>query len=296
MSFLIALITILSHYQIISFGIFRLLESRPLFPFDEPSRLGLYLIALTTGFYASISEISNFNDLKKPKFVGNFILIILLLWAAITTGSTHITFTFGIIILIFSLNIKSFFNYEKKQNKSLILFIRYFTLVSLILLIIFQFQLLNNRLDFIFNPEADLNLSELSWLNGLENAYRSIKNSPFWGFGFGSLGNLSNFEKTIYAERTYYLLGFNINLLDGYSMTFRLVHDLGLIPFLFLIFNMVKKGINNFNTKNDFLKKEINIFYLLIGFTLLLGSLIKEPTASHIIIALGPYLLMLKVI
>lgn len=297
MSLLIAIITLLTHYQILNFEMFQLKETRPLFPFDEPSRLGLYLVAMTTGFYTSLSKIRTLSDLKNSKIIGNLILIILLLWAAITTATTHITFTFGIIIVIFSLNKQNFEKFKEIKNKTLIIFIRNIILLSITLLIIFQVQVLSDRLDFIFNPKANLNLSELSWLNGLENALRSINNSPFWGFGLGSLGNLSNFGKTIYAERTYYILGYNINLYDGYSMAFRLVHDLGLMPFLFLIFNMIKNGVKNYNSsRKNLFREEINIFYLLIGLTLLLGSIIKEPTSSHIIVALGPYLLMLQVI
>ena len=48
--------------------------------------------------------------------------------------------------------------------------------------------------------------------------------------------------------------------------------------------------------KNNFIKEEVGKFYFIIGFTLLLGSLIKEPTASQSIVAMGPYFLMIKVV
>lgn len=297
MSFLIAVVSILTHYQIIIVPRQYLLMGRPLFPFDEPSRLGLYLVAITLGFYPGLTKVSNFSYVKSVKFWSYLLIIVLLLWAAILTKTTHITFTFGVIILIFSYKIEYFFKSNNQKNKIINKLIRNITLIAVTIVIIFMVILLSDRLDFIVLRNANLNLSELSWLNGMESALRSIKNSPFWGFGLGALGNLTNYEKTIYAQRTYEILGSYLNLLDGYSMTFRLVHDLGLVPFLFLIFYIIKNALKNFNSnKNNFVKEEISIFYLLIGFALLLGSLIKEPTASHALIALGPYLLMLKVI
>ena len=157
------------------------------------------------------------------------------------TRSAHLSFTLCITYILIILNFQIPFNFRKIKKISF--YKKVFTTALLFIALLFSFPLLTDKLDFVYSQNARLNLSELSWLNGLEGALRSIRNSPFWGFGLGALGNLSNYDASIYAQEILRLRGRYLNMLDGYSMAFRLVHDLGLIPFLILIFAILKNSL-----------------------------------------------------
>ena len=84
----------------------------------------------------------------------------------------------------------------------------------------------------------------------------------------GIISNLSNYDASIYAQEILRLRGRYLNMLDGYSMAFRLVHDLGLIPFLILIFAILKNALTRMKSiKNNFIKEEVGKFYFIMGFT-----------------------------
>jgi len=160
-------------------------------------------------------------------------------------------------------------------------------LIFLLLLIIFGILFISTiphyytRLN-LANPEA--NVSLLSWLEGFDQMKHSIINSPIFGFGLGSTGYFpfnSEFTDELAIQRVY-----SVNLTDAYSAAFRLVVEIGFLPFLLFIFYLYHKFklFKNYQIlikNNDEGNFHPEIFLFIFAFSLIIGFLIKEPSYAR---------------
>jgi len=112
----------------------------------------------------------------------------------------------------------------------------------------------------------------------------SIINSPIFGFGLGSTGYFpfnSEFTDELAIQRVY-----SVNLTDAYSAAFRLVVEIGFLPFLLFIFYLYHKFklFKNYQIlikNNDEGNFHPEIFLFIFAFSLIIGFLIKEPSYAR---------------
>jgi hypothetical protein len=248
-------ITLLSSIIVITIYFFGLHE-RPAGLFLEPSTAGLIFYSLALLYFTDLLVSRVFN-LKKLLVLAIYII------AGLITKSSHI-FIFIIFSLIIFLQIVRI----KQIHFRKILISAFPVLIST------YFSIDYYVTKFNFNS-SDLNLSQLSWLRGLDQAKFAINNSPFFGFGLGSTGYfefpsqynlmLSNYDAS------------NLNLYDAYSLFSRLTIEIGLISTMALIFYIFKPLLKSLQV--SILNKSINesTSIYIVGSFLFAGSLLKEP-------------------
>src|SRR5690606_6807636 len=102
-----------------------------------------------------------------------------------------------------------------------------------------------------------------------------LKHSPIVGFGLGATGCFNyDSEYTFYLEK---LGSSDLNLLDAYSLLFRWTIEIGMGILLVIIYFLHRKVKLLMNDK-DLSEISLNIKSLFVfGFSIFIGSLIKEP-------------------
>lgn len=249
-------------------------DFRPKGWFSEPSPAGLVFYSASLALFYSAFIVKN-----SVSYI-IYIQAITLLVIALFTKSMHlVTFILTFFLLFFSMPYP-----RSKAFKSLI----FLGLLSSVIIVLVSIPHYSDRLNF--NAPGD-NLSILSWLRGYEQAFNSISSLSFFGNGLGSTGFI--IFSSVYSDKLASMGFENLNLLDSYSMLFRLIIEVGLMPiaiFIYIIFSKIKSFTN-------YIKLSINIsrsviFCFIFSLTLLVGILIKEPVYSRSFVYVGSLLFM----
>lgn len=121
----------------------------------------------------------------------------------------------------------------------------------------------------------------------------STVNSPIFGHGIGSTGYFK--FSSVYSDELMRSGIDDLNLKDGFSLAFRLIIEIGPLLFLFFIIYMIKKisllknVLNNINTLPN--EESIpSIFLFVFSLSLIIGSLLKEPTYARSPLYIGIFL------
>lgn len=226
--------------------------------FKEPSTAGLIMYSLAFYYFRNI--------IYHPKVRSNFFYFFIFVTAGLLTKSSHIVVL--VIFIIFTL-----LNNISFRKVTIIGSILIFTLL---MALVSSYDLEYYTLKFNFSEDADFNISQLSWLRGLDQAINAVTRSPIFGYGLGSTGYI--YFYSIYTDPLEkYSLG-DINLYDAYSLFLRLVIELGAISTILLLFYIFKPFKGAFNPKKycDNRDKDFSKYYV-IGIFIFFGSLIKEP-------------------
>jgi len=171
------------------------------------------------------------------------------------------------------------------------IFLNLLIITSIIFFSLYLLNILNNdfyliftshflrRID-IFNLQTTNSLSLLSWFRGLEQMVYSIKTTYIFGFGLGSTGEY--FFPSYYGDRLNEYGVFQLTLKDAFSLFFRLVIEIGIVftgLFLYYLYSRSYLFFKKNNKDKENMKKFIFIF--VFSFTIILGSLIKEPNYAR---------------
>ena len=277
--FVLILTSCVMFYELLFLGANR---GRPEATFEEPSKAALAVFSAAAGV---VGIIYNFKLTKRLAFTLYFSLLILFT-AGLSTLSMHIVTFMLTVILIGILNFP--INFSKIKPRQL----GYFSLI--IFLIIFGLnQLMATDYFFsrinIFSALLNNNLSLLSWRAGFDQMIASVNLSPILGSGLGATGFI-HFESQS-MERLLSIQKWALNITDAYSLTFRLIIEIGLPLFLVMIFFFIKKI---WSFKNYLLLKELPLSYkipvvfnFLFSVALIIGSFIKEPLYPSSLLYVG---------
>ncbi len=251
-------------------GEFSNLIFRPKGFFDEPSYAGLFLYSVAAGSFAILVLLDN----SKKEFLIYSIVFVMSFCLGFTTFSMHIvTFSVGLLFTILVYLIISDNALFKLGIGTL--FIIMFTVGIYYILSLEHFV---ERLQLV----GSMNLSVVSWMQGLHQAFTSFFSSPLFGFGLGATGGFEFVSDTHYKLELLNKVG--QNRFDGYSMAYRLVIEIGFVFFLFIIYQIVKEAILfvktlQLNVTNSSLK--YYVFNFIFALSLIIGILIKEPTYAR---------------
>ena len=240
------------------------LDARPKLFFSEPSLAGLIMYGYSFVFFYLV-------------FVNKFVKInlikgVVFLCGGLLTESAHLITFLILIVLVFSIKFK----------------FRYF--IMLVFLGIFTFNFIPESLLNKFNLGEnidDYSLSQLSWLQGYNQAISSVKLNPFIGQGFGSTGYNSFFSE--YEEVLQKSDLADLNRYDGYSLFFRWVIELGFLVTIVIVLYFILKLINGLRHNKEGESDRFVIF--LFGFFIFFGSLVKEPNYGFSTFLLSFYLM-----
>ena len=257
---------------------------RPKAGFSEPSYAALALFSASAASIATII----LAKMQRKYLISYSAYALLFLSAAFLARSMHVaTFILGTGIVV-----SLWLSFRVSLIKITVFF------VILLSLIILAYTLLSyshyyDRVNIFVDPLAMTNPSLLSWLRGFDQVLAVMKSSPILGYGIGSTGYFE-FD-SLYGERLAYYRIYDLTLKDAFSLLWRLLIEIGLLPvLLFLCFILYK--INQF--RNYIINTESNgkIFnYIVFNFTfalsLIIGCLIKEPNYARSTLFLGIFLI-----
>ncbi len=267
------LTALLMFYQFFILGDFR-----PRGTFDEPSKAAL---ALFSGA-VSIAGIIYLYDLKIGHSLKMFFGFTILFLGGLITLSMHIiTFFIMVLIIIF---LKPPLTLTKINKRQLLLFS--IITVSLFYSINYLFSFSNTYSESLLTKinvfsSLNNNLSVLSWRTGIDQMMASINQSFIIGTGLGSTGFIDFQSDNL--NKLLYLTPGGLNLNDAYSLSFRLIIEIGLLLFLLIIYFFTKKlyvlkKYLFFATLTKQNNHSIPItFILLFSTSIIIGSFIKEP-------------------
>ena len=218
-----------------------------------------------------------------------FCALLVLFAAGFLTFSMHIVTFILTIILIGILNFP--ITYLKIKTRQLL----YFSFI--LLLIILGVKKLMTMEIFLIKFDVwnvlNNNLSVLSWRIGFDQMIASLIRSPILGNGLGSTGFIE-FESSS-LDRLLSFYKFKLNLTDAYSLTFRLIIEIGLPLFLFMVYLFIKKIWKL--KKYLIISREIPlshsvpvVFNLLFSVSIIIGCFIKEPLYPSSSLYLGTLL------
>lgn len=233
------------------------LSNRPKAFFHEPSTAGLVLYSFAFVYLARIL-------LRVKNKKSNIILFSIFFLSALSTRSSHL-FVFVIFCLFLFVIIRV-------NIPFLILFISLLIVLGLFSNTFFPTDYYIDKFDFFSN--TTMNLSQLSWLRGLDQAFYTWNTSPFFGFGFGSTGFFD--FPTDYNDILNSYNSYDLNLLDSYSLLFRLIIEIGVVFVLILTYYVFSPlfRVMRFSFRKG-LCKYCELY--LIGSFIIFGSFIKEP-------------------
>ncbi len=245
--------------------------------FDEPSFAGLFLYSFAAGIVSTLI-------LRKFSY-SRLCLCAAILWVAYLTQSMHLFTFLSVLLIILICNI---FYFGFGNNVTIVFSIALIFLVAFAGNYVITQDHFSARLSFVDSK----NLSVLSWLRGFDQAYFAAANSPLVGYGLGSTGHI-NFQSA--NSDVLYEMGHDyLNLLDGYSLFFRLTIEVGFIVLIIFITYCIGTFVKNIKL---FLSKSISnkiksdgIFLLFFSLTLYIGCLLKEPTYSRSLLYCGIFL------
>jgi hypothetical protein len=261
-------------------------ESRPRAWFGEPSFAGLAFYSAAAGILSTIICV------KMPTRTRLILGISFLIFfsSALLTFSTHfVTFLF-VITLVYFLQWpkKKFLSISLKRTLALLTIGSILAFISSYLISLEHYSSRLSITDTIIT-----NLSLLSWLRGFDQMKASISNSPVFGNGLGSTGN---FEfSSAHSEALESFNAETLNLLDGYSLAFRLVIEIGLPLFIIFMIYFVR-NLYIFRCYLATLMKVPAtqsipiVFNFVFSTSLIIGALLKEPLYPNSCLYLGVFL------
>ena len=257
---------------------------RPKAGFQEPSYAALALFSSASAIVSTLI----LSRLSHRNIVYLLILLIIFSGAAFLARSMHIA-TF---IITVSIVISIWLTYKLSIFK-IFIFLGILFLILLLGIFLLSFPHYYDRINIFVDPLAMTNPSLLSWLRGFDQVLAVMNSSPLTGFGIGSTGYFE-FE-SLYGERLAYYRIYDLTLKDAFSLLWRLLIEIGIIPvILFSIFMIYK--LSHFRkyliNKSDL---SINNKYIIFNFTfalaLIIGCLIKEPNYARSTLFIGIFLI-----
>ena len=279
------LIVLLITSCIIIYQFFVLGQSQGKASFDESSKAALALFSSSAG----ILGLFYFYKLPKKLSIKLFFAFLILFGAGIITFSMHIVTFILVVILIVILNFPLI--YSKIKTRQLLYFSLFSFLTFLGLKKLMTTQHFFQRID-IWNLLSN-NYSLLSWRTGFDQMIAGIIRSPVLGNGLGSTGFIE-FE-SYSLDHLLSIYKFALNLSDAYSLTFRLIIEIGLPLFLLMMYFFLKKIL----CLRKYLRvsRELPLSYrvpvvfnFLFSISIIIGSLIKEPLYPSSVLYLGTLL------
>ena len=267
------LTTVLMFYQFFILG-----DVRPRATFDEPSKAALVLFS---GAVSLVGIIYLYN-LKIGHSINLFIAFTVLFIGGLITLSMHIiTFFLMVLLIIFLKPPLTLSRINKRQ-----LFLFSIVTVSLLYSINLLFNFSNTSPESILTKidvfsSLNNNLSVLAWRTGFDQMIASISQSFIIGTGLGSTGFIEFQSNNL--NKLLYLTPMGLNLNDAYSLSFRLIIEIGLLFFLLIIYYFMKKlYILKKYLSIATLSKQYNdsiptTFIFLFSTSIIIGSFIKEP-------------------
>lgn len=278
----IIVVLFISGIYIIFQSLFLQIE-RPQAWFYEPSFAGLCLYSAASGILLSLIFVK-FD--KKYKYL-LFTIFSILIYAAVLTFSMHfLTFVVS-IALFFLLLITVLLSVDFTK---VIIFLIFGLMIFIIGSSLFLTSHFQSRTD-ISDPT---NLSLLAWLQGFDQMKASVIQSPIVGFGLGSTGYV-NF-KSDYADMLQSIGKGDLTLNDAFSLSFRLIIEIGL-PFFIIFLVFLKKKMSDFKNYFIFCKKHNTnlsfsvVFNFVFSITIILGCFLKEPLYPNSFLYLSIFLL-----
>ncbi|TZF86447.1 hypothetical protein FW774_05230 (plasmid) [Pedobacter sp. BS3] len=256
------IITCLISCLVVLFQFTILRSDRPKAFFQEPSTAGLIFFSLAI---VMMYRIVYRNHLKKSICDVTFLLLFLV--CGFLTKSSHVVLVFLLpfLFVLYGLTMKNFIKVSLGLGTFFILMM-YIVLNNEYFVEKFDFRIIEN-----------FNLSQLAWLRGGEQAVYVAKHSPVFGFGLGSTGCFNfNSQSAFYLDK---LDSGNLNLLDAYSLMFRLIIEVGLLTLLFILYilhNKIKRFMKNFRDRTEPISLDKQSLFV-FGLSIFIGSLIKEP-------------------
>ena len=267
------MMVILISAVLLLFQYFILGDARPKATFDEPSKAALAVFSAA----ASIVGLLYFFKIPSKYSMGLFVILIISFLSGLITFSMHIvTFILMIIIILF---LKPPLTFTKIRSRQLLLFSFIFILFLYGLISLSEMPYFLSKID-IFNV-LNNNLSVLSWRTGFDQMVASINQSYLLGKGLGSTGFI-DFESNS-LDKLLYLTPMGLNLNDAYSLSFRLIIEIGLLLFIVIVYYFIKKLLifKKYLSNKIYevqLPNSIPItFIFLFSTSIIVGSLIKEP-------------------
>ena len=267
------LTALLMFYQFYILGDFR-----PKGTFNEPSKAAL---ALFSGA-VSIAGIIYLYDLKIGHSFRMLIAFSVFFIGGLITLSMHIvTFFIMVLIIIFIKPPFTLYNINKRQ--SLLLSIIIFFFFYSIGLLLNESNLFHESLLIKIDVFSSLNnnLSVLSWRTGFDQMMASINQSLIIGTGLGSTGFIDFQSDNL--NKLLYLTPMGLNLNDAYSLSFRLIIEIGLLLFLLIIYfitkklYLLKKYLSIATLTKQYNDSIPTTFIFLFSTSIIIGSFIKEP-------------------
>jgi hypothetical protein len=284
-----------------------LYKSRPNLLFDEPTRLGLFFVSVSIAYlYINLS-----SHLDKQIFHNqpSWIEVIIIFCASISTRTTHIILIFPVLATLLLPRLSKSLASMRLSQKLVSIVISMLALsavfYALCLAFISEFY---GRVNSILLGPSSTNLSSLSWLRGFSAIKYTFDSSTLFGFGIGSMGHTRNVNELSQAIDLQFrsLSSSILNIYDGYSLLFRLAHDLGFVLTPFLVLSVIYKfttAIASYSSPlpNPTLPSLANIsdvriamiFYKVLGLSLFFGALFKEPILTSFPFVYVPFLLVL---
>lgn len=240
--------------------------SRPHALFQEPSGAGLFLFGFLAAEFVRYSLFGEALKLKNGLMLG-FVAA-----AALVTRSTQVVAFVVCLTLVFAAA-------GKITPKRLLL--TTFCILSVFIVVLYTPHL-QERMRF----SGELNLSQLAWLQGMDQAITTLKSSPVVGFGFGSTG-MFGFESR-YAQLLIDIGFEGLNQKDAFSGLFRLVIECGIMGLVFVVF-IARRSLRQFKQtfRNRKIGAKFRIEGQLIVFSMVVffGILLKEPVWTRSFVA-----------
>lgn len=269
----------------IYFQSFFLGESMPTAWFIEPSFAGLALYSAAAG---SLSTIIIVKMPARTRLILGIAFLVFISAALLTFSMHFVTFLLAIILVYFLQRTKNkFLSISIKRTLALL------TIGSIIAFISSYLITLDHYASRLNITDPGTNLSLLSWLRGFDQMKASISNSPIFGNGLGSTGY---FEfSSVYSQTLDSLNVDTINLMDAYSLAFRLVIEIGLPLFVIFMIYFVR-SLNVFRRYLVTLVKVPAsqsipiVFNFVFATSVIMGALLKEPRYSNSSLYLGVFL------
>ena len=168
--------------------------------------------------------------------------------------------------------------------------------------ILFAYLFINPNLFARLDISSLSNLSLITWFYGLSGFLFALNTSPLLGFGAGSFGYTLNshpLNNIVLDKFSSFGLTDPLCQYDGYSLFFRLSHDIGPLIFCSVCFLVLYKfyrhiaymlpflvHLNEFDTPYHI------FFFKLLGLFLFVGALIKEPILTSFPFTFVPLFLL----
>lgn len=244
---------------------------------SEPSPAGMIMLATVAGIVLSFGEVKNI-----AARILLLVFAVMLLYTAFLLKTTHfVSFALAIIILAAILRIIGIGT----------LLLSAPILVVIYLVISGDAHYLDR---FDLNATRVTNISVLAWLQGFDQMLTSLAKFPLTGAGMGGTGYFYFFSTYAQQLQLYGLA--DLNRYDAYSGFFRLVIETGpvfsalMLGAIYFHLRRFAKVVRAGNVTISPQAKEV-LFVTAFSLTIIIGTLMKEPTWSRSTVVISMLLL-----